>query len=146
MPPRSPAATACRDRRPGRGGPEGVTGGGQAAAVEDDELLGNLTHGGPDACARLLPVAPAHAVQRGSVAAGVSADRADLVGRHIELVAAAVLDQQVVAFDTADGAGRHLLVAADPVLIVHDEIAGVERVIEVGAPARTARPPRHTGA
>ena len=73
-----------------------------------------------------VPVGAAQPVQRGRVAAGVVADGVDLVGRHVELVVAPVLEQQVVALGAADGPLDHAAVAGDPVLVVHD----------VGRPAR----------
>ena len=112
---------------PGRVRSEGVAGRGEPAAVENDELLGDLAHRRPDAGAGLLPVGAAHAVQRGRLAAGVAADGADLVGRDVELVTGSVLEQQVVALDAADRARGHLLVAPDAVLVMHDEVAGLER-------------------
>ena len=124
---------------PRRVGCEGVAGRGETAAVEDDELLGDLAHRRPDTGAGLLPIAAAHAVQRGRLAAGVATHGADLVGGDVELVTGSVLEQQVVALDAADGA-RHLLVAPDAVLVVHDEVAGLERVVEVGPAAGAARP------
>ena len=70
--------------------------------------------------------------------------RAHLVGGDVELVAAPVLEQQVVAFDAPDGALGHPRVAADAVLVVHDEVAGLERVVEVCAATRAPRPAVHT--
>ena len=54
----------------------------------------------------------------------------DLVGRDVELVVAAVLEQQVVALDAADGPLDHAAVAGDAVLVVHDVVAGLEVVEE----------------
>ena len=65
------------------------------------------------------------------LAADVLADRVDLVGRDVQLVAALVGDEQVVAFDAADRALDHALVLADAVLVVHDVVAGLE-VLERG--------------
>ena len=118
---------------PRRVGPEGVARRREPLPVEHDQLLGDLADGRAHPGARLLPVAAAHPVQRGCVASGVAAHGADLIGRDVQLVAAAVLQQQVVALDTADGPLRHPRVATDAVLVVHDEVAGLERVVEVGA-------------
>ena len=54
------------------------------------------------------------------VAAGVRRDRVDLVGGDIELVAAAVLQQEIVALGAADGAAYEAAVAGDPVHVVDD--------------------------
>ena len=45
---------------------------------------------------------------------------------HVQLVAALVGDQQVVALDAADRPLDHALVLADAVLVVHDVVAGLE--------------------
>ena len=58
------------------------------------------------------------------------ADRVDLVGRHVEPVVALVLQQQVVAFDAADGPLDHAAVAGDAVLVVDDVVALLEVVEE----------------
>jgi hypothetical protein len=57
----------------------------------------------------------------------------DLVGRDVELVAALVLEQQVVALDAADGPLDHAGVAGHAVLVVHDVVAGLEVLEEPGA-------------
>ena len=62
----------------------------------------------------------------------------DLVGRDVELVVAAVLEQQVVALDAVDGALHHPAEPGDTVLVMHDVVAGREVVEElrgVGAAA-----------
>ena len=74
----------------------------------------------------LLEVRAAEAVERGRLAADVVADGVDLVGRDVELVAALVLEQQVVALDPADGPLDHAAVAADAVVVVDDVVAGLE--------------------
>jgi hypothetical protein len=58
------------------------------------------------------------------------ADRVDLVRRHVELVVAPVLEQEVVALDAADGPRDHAAVASHAVLEVHDVVAGPE-IVEV---------------
>ena len=63
----------------------------------------------------------------------------DLVGRHVDL-AVLELEPEVVALDAAHGERLHLEVAADAVLVVHDVVAGLERVVVVDAlDARRAR-------
>ena len=94
---------------------------------------------GADAGLGLLPVASRRACDSvGVVAAGVVADGVDLVGRDVELVVAAVLEQEVVALDAADGARDHPAVAGDAVLVVHDVVAGLE-VVEERARRRVRR-------
>ena len=110
---------------PRRVGPEGVARALLAGAVEGDELVGDLARRRAHPCLGLLPVAAAHAMQRRRVAARVVADGIDLVGGHVELVAAAVLQQQVVALGAAEGALHHAAVAGDAVLVVHEEPLGV---------------------
>ena len=111
---------------PRRVGPERVAVGVDPLLVEHDELLGDLAHRRPDLALRLGEVAAAEAVQRRRLAADVLAQRVDLVGRHVQLVAALVGDEQVVALDAADRALDHALVLADAVLVVHDVVAGLE--------------------
>ena len=107
-----------------------------ALLVEHHQLLGDLGHRRAHLGLGLLPLATAHAAERcGDVAAGVVAHRVDLVGRHVELVVAAVLEQQVVALDAADGPLDHAAVAGDAVLVVHDVVAGLE-VVEEARPRR----------
>ena len=110
-----------------------------ALLVEHDQLLGDLGHRRAHLGLGLLPLAAAHAAEGRRLAAGVVAHRVDLVGRHVELVVAAVLEQQVVALDAADGPLDHAAVAGDAVLVVHDVVARLEVVEE-------ARPPRGGGA
>ena len=102
-----------------------------ALLVEHHELLGDLAYRGADLALGLREVGAAEAVQLRRFAADVLAQRVDLVGRHVELVATLVRDQQVVAFDAADRPLDHALVLADAVLVVHDVVAGLE-VLERG--------------
>ena len=109
---------------------EGVAGLVDALLVEHDELLGDLAHRRAHLGLGLLPAVAAEAVEGGRLAAGVVPHRVDLVGRHVELVVALVLEQQVVALHAADGALHHAAVAGDAVLVVHDVVAGLEVVEE----------------
>ena len=109
---------------------EGVAGLVHALLVEHDELLGDLAHRRAHLGLGLLPALAAEAVEGGRLAAGVVPHRVDLVGRHVELVVALVLEQQVVALHAADGALHHAAVAGDAVLVVHDVVAGLEVVEE----------------
>ena len=103
----------------------------------------DLAHRGAHARLRLLEVGTTHPVQRRRLAAGVAPDGVDLVGRDVELVAALVLEQQVVARRAADRALDHPRVARDAVDLVHDVVTGAERVVEV-APWRAPRGRRCT--
>ena len=88
---------------PGRVGAEGVAGG-VAPAVWYSTTSSWAISRTADRT-RLLAFSKsraAEAVQRGRLAADVVADGVDLVGRDVELVAALVLEQQVVALDAAD--------------------------------------------
>ena len=77
-------------------------------------------------------------MQRRCLAADVLAQRVDLIGRDVELVATLVREQQVVALDAADRTAHHALVAADAVLEVHHVHARLEVLEQRGAvaPAR----------
>ncbi len=111
-----------------------------ALAVEDHELRRDLLHRTADPVARLLPVGAAHLAERRRVPTRVAADRADLVGRDVELVATAVRDEQVVTLDPTDRPGDHPLVAPDPVHLVHDEVVGLQVLVVVDGLSRLARP------
>ena len=130
---------------PGRVVAEGEAGSVAPALVQHDQLLGDLPHGGPDAALGLLEVRAAEAVERGRLAADVVADGVDLVGRDVQLVAALVLEQQVVALDPADRPLDHPAVAADPVVVVDDVVAGLQ-VLEDARRLAPARPGGAVGA
>ena len=115
---------------PGGVGGEGVPGGGHPAAIEDDQVLGDLPHGRPHPGLGPLPVRPAQAVDAGRLASGIGLDGVDLVGGDVELVPPAVLEQEVVALGAGDGPGHHAAVAGHSVLMVHDEVPGLEVVEE----------------
>ena len=117
---------------------EGVAGGVEALLVEHHQLLGDLGDDRAHLGLGLLPAVTAEPVQRRGVAAGVVAHRVDLVGRHVELVVALVLEQQVVALHAADGPLDHAGVAGDAVLVVHDVVARLQVVEE---PLRVAAGP-----
>ena len=130
---------------PGRVVAEGEAGSVAPPLVQHDQLLGDLPHGGPDPALGLLEVRAAEAVERGRLAADVVADGVDLVGRDVELVAALVLEQQVVALDAADRPLDHAAVAADPVVVVDDVVAGLQ-VLEDARRLAAARPGGAVGA
>jgi len=116
-----------------------VAGRREPLAVERYELGRDLADRGADLRPRPLEVAAPEAVQGGAVAAGVAAHRADLVGRHVQLVATLVLDQEVVALGASRRAADNARVAADAVVVVDDVVAGGEVVLEIGAPTGAAR-------
>ena len=64
------------------------------------------------------------------IAAGVRSDRVNLVGGDVELVAAAVLEEQVVTFGATEGALDQAPVARDAVNVVDDVCARCEVVEE----------------
>src|SRR5947209_6579676 len=71
------------------------------------------------------------------LAARVVAHGVDLVGGDVELVAALVLEEQVVTLGPSDGALDHASVPGDAVLMVDDEVARLqilEEALRVGAP------------
>ena len=78
---------------PRRVGREREAGRGEALTVEDHQLGRDLLHRAADLAAGLLPLGAAHLAERRRVSAGVPPDRADLIRRHVELVAAAVREQ-----------------------------------------------------
>ena len=94
--------------------------------VQHHEFLGDLADSGTHLALGLREVRPTQLVQLRRLAADVLAQGVDLVGRDVELVAALVRDQQVVALDAPDGPFDHALVLADAVLVVHDVVAGLE--------------------
>ena len=105
---------------PRRVGRKGVAGLGGAPPVERHQLLRHFPDGGADAGFLFLPFVAAEAVERRVVAARVRRDRVDLIRRHVQLVPAAVLEQEVVALGAADGAAYKPAVAGDAVHVVHD--------------------------
>ena len=135
-------------------GAEGVPLGRHARGVEADQLGGDLL----DRLARLalgvLPVGAAELGQRRRLAADVAGELVEGVGRHEQPVRRLVpprrrvLDDQVVALPAVDGAADHLDVAADAVLLVDDEVAGLQlHEVDGVAPAgRHLRRVAHRGA
>ena len=70
--------------------------------------------------------APPRRLSLGASPPDVLAQCVDLVARHVELVAALVGEEQVVALDASDAALDHPLVLADAVDEVDDVVADVE--------------------
>ncbi len=111
--------------------------------VQHDELLRDLRDLGPHACFGLRPVGTVETIQRRLIAAREVPDRVDLIRRDVELVVAAVLEQEVVALHTRDRSLHHAGEPGDAVLMMHDVVAGVEVVEE---PFGVAVPSRPNGA
>ena len=133
---------------PRRVRPELVAAGRHARGVEPDQLGGDLLDRLLGPALALGPVAAAHLVQRGRLAADVAGDLVELVGRHVEPVARLaalgrrVLDDEVLAGGVLHRALDHLDEPADAVLLVHDDVAGLELQGIDGVPA-PARHPAH---
>ena len=138
------ALVRCLDERegvfhlalPGRVEAERVADGVDPGLVQHDQFLGDLTNRRADLALRLGEIAAAETVQGRRLAADVLPQGVDLVGRHVQLVAALVGDQQIVALDPADRALDHAFVVPDTVLVVHDVVAGLE-VLEGGGSLAT---------
>ena len=113
-------------------GAEGEAGRRRAGGVEPDQLGRDLLDRLAGPALGLLPVGAAEAVQGRLLAADVAGDLVELVGRDEEPVAGlaalggGVLDDEVLAGGVLHGALHHLDVAADAVLLVDDEVAGLE--------------------
>ena len=101
---------------------KGVAGGSGSGLVEGDEFLGDLGHLGAHPGLGLLPVGAPHPAEAGRLTSGVRPDGIDLVGGKVEPVVAPVLQQQVVAFDTAQGPGHQAAEAGHTVLLVDDVV------------------------
>ena len=99
--------------------------------VEDDQLLGDLVDRRADLGLGPGPRVPAESGEGRRLAAGVVADGVDLVGRHVQLVAALVLQQEVVALDAPDGPLHHAAVAGHAVLVVDDVVTRLQVVEEL---------------
>ena len=110
---------------------EGVAGRVDPGLVQDDQLLGDLLDGGPNPGLGPLPVRAVEPAQGGRLSPGVGAQQVDLIGGHVQLVAALVFEQQVIALHPADGAAHHAPEATDAVLVVDHE-ATDGQVIEEG--------------
>ena len=113
--------------------PERVADGVHPLLVEHDQLVGNLAHCAAYPPFRLREVATAQSVQRRRLAAHILPQRIDLIAGHVQLVAALVVQQQVVALGAANRTLDHALVLADAVLIVHDVVARLEIFEQSGA-------------
>jgi len=115
---------------------KGVPLGGDATLIQNDKFLGDLLNGRAHLRFGAREVGTAEAVHGRRFAADVLANRVDLIGRHVQLVAALVGEQQVVALCAADRAADETLELADTVVVVNDVVAGLQ-VLECGA--RSAR-------
>ncbi|MNS65241.1 hypothetical protein D3C72_983960 [compost metagenome] len=102
---------------------------GRALGVELDQVVGELFEAFLDALLGVLPLHAAHLVEAGCgalAAAAVAVEQIDLVHRHEELVVVVVDDRQVLTLLVVDAQARQAREAADAVLVVHHEVAGLE--------------------
>ncbi len=127
---------------PGSVGPEGPARCRQSPAIQHDELFGDLAHRAADPGPLLLEVGATHAVERRGLATGVLAHQAHLIGGHVDL-AVLELEPQVVALDAGHRERLHLEVPTDAVLMVHDVVTGLERLVVVVTAASTTRATVH---
>ena len=125
-------------------GAEGVALGGLAGGVQLDQLGRDLAHRLAGPALALGPVAAAEPVEAGLLAADVAGHLVERVGGHVEPVGrvaalgGAVLEDEVLADRAVHLALLHLHEPADAVLLVDDEVAGLEleRVDLLLAPGR----------
>ena len=126
---------------------ERVPGGRGTGRVQPDQLAGDLADRLARPPLRLRPVRAAESVQGRCLTADIPGDLVKLVGGYIEAVgrlaafARRVLDNHVLAGGAVYRAARHLDIAADPVLLVHDVVARAQpqRIDPAAAPGR--KPP-----
>ena len=112
-----------------------------ALGVEVEQLAGHLAGGAARPRLHLLPALAAERGELGMLAAAdVAADLRQLVGRDEDLVAAAVLELEVVAGDAGDRPGVEAGEAGDAVVLVDDVVAGGR------SPSEASRPPDGAGA
>ena len=122
----------------------------RAPRVDVEQFGGRVTDPGRGPGARLGPLVAAELVQRRRFGrrAGVPADALERLHRHVELVAAGVLEHEELGRRAAGVHRREAGVAADAVILVHDRRAGTQvgellddlRRVAVGAPAPTLLP------
>ena len=117
-----------------------------ALGVQVEELAGELLRGSPGAGLDRVPAAAAELGQRwvGAAGADVAADLGELVDRDEHAVRARVLEVQVVARDFRHGLGVEPGEPRDPVVLVHDDVAGAQ-VGEASENTSSARPLRFFG-
>ena len=113
---------------PRRVGREGVALGHRALGVELQQLLGHLAQRGAHRFLHALPGGAAHAVELGGarVAAQILRDEVEPLHRHVQPAALGVLEQQEIAVAITDRHRAQPEVAADPVVLVHDQVAHLE--------------------
>ncbi len=107
---------------------EGVAVARGAPRVQGEQLGGGVAHLLCGARLGLVPFAASQLVQRRllGLRAAVAADHAELRHRHIELVAALILQQKEFALAVLQLEIEQSLVAADAVLLVHDRVADLQ--------------------
>ena len=117
---------------PGGVGAEGVALGGLPGGIEFDEFSGDLTDCLAGSGLALAPVGATHPVQAGGITTDVAGHLVQRVDGDEETVAGltllggGVLDDEVLAGSTTDGALHHLHVSAHTVLLMDDEVAGLK--------------------
>ncbi len=120
------------------------SGGQTARSVELEQLFRHVAHLALDAGARAAPGGPAHPVESGFgfAFAAKALHQIHARQRHIELVAARVFDQHVIAFGIALGDLANAEELADAVLEMHHVVARlqIELIRGEGSEMRFAGP------
>ena len=117
---------------PGCVGAESVTLGGLSGGIELDELGGDFLDGLARPGFAFRPVGAAHLIQGGGLRADVAGQLIELIHRHEQPVAGlaafagGVLDDEVVADRTLNGALYQLHEPPDPVDLVDDRVTCLE--------------------
>ena len=113
---------------PGRVGREGKALLRLALGVELDQVERQLLDRLLDLGLLPLPLRAAQAVDArgGALRADVLLDAVELVGGHVELVAALILDEQIVAVGALAAQAHGALIYADAVRLVHDVVADLQ--------------------
>src|SRR3954467_5705006 len=96
--------------------------------IEREKLRRGVAHLLRRALLRLVPLAAAELVQRRllGLRAAVAADDAELGDRHVELVAAFVLEQQELALSLVEIQADQALEPANAVLLVYHGVADLQ--------------------
>ena len=98
--------------------------------IEAHEFIRDLSHRAASASLGALPVGSAEFAECRCLAADIARHLVELIRGDVETVGwltpagCGVLDDEVLAGRVRDGSLRHLDVAADPMLLVYDEVAG----------------------
>ena len=130
---------------------ESMTLGCLARGIQANELTGDLLDRLACTALGFLPICSAETMHGGSLAADVFRHEVELIGRNIESISRlaaltrGVLEYEVFASRISDSALHHLDVLADTVLLVHDEVAGLQRQWIDRAPATRGHAAHVTG-